>query len=67
MMEYFPLGKVVETLKRAASSPYSLRKLCRMSIRDNLGRVSRGSDIRPLVGKLEGHITKDAVDFIIDV
>ena len=62
----FP-SQLVETLKTAASTPYSLKKLCRMSIRDNLGRAGRGADIRPLVGKLEGIITKHAMDFIINI
>ena len=66
MLKYvFP--QVVRTLKAAASTAFSLRKLCRMSIRDSLGRASRGTDIRPLVGQLEGHITKDALDFILNV
>ena len=60
-------SQLVETLRRAACTPYSLRKLSRISIRDNLGRAGRGRDIRPLVGKLEGLITRDAMDFIIDI
>ena len=57
----------METLRRAACSPYSLRKLARMSIRENLGRNNQGRDLRPIVGKLEGLITKDAMDFILNI
>ena len=60
-------SRLEEILNREATNPFSLSRMARNSVRDILRRNSNYRSIRPLREKLKGHITKDALELIMNI
>ena len=60
-------SRLEQILNREATNPPSLSKITRNAVRDILRTNSNFRSIRPLGEKLKGHITKDALEVIMNI